>query len=388
LDDQIATLKRQLGELIAMPSVSSLDPALDTSNKEVVDLLSEWFERAGFSVERQLVDQNQGKWNLLASIGPGEDGLVLSGHTDTVPFDAERWSSDPFTLTERDGLWYGLGAADMKSFFPIVLAALSGLDPNVFKSPLTVLATADEESSMNGARRLLETPQPLGRYGLIGEPTGLRPVHMHKGIMLTAIEVVGRSGHSSDPGLGNNALEGMHRVISGLLTWRDELQRRYADPGFEIPQPTMNLGCIRGGDNPNRICASCELQLDLRVLPEMDVDELAGDLQRIVGEAVAGSGLAASVKPLMQAVPPLHTSAEAEMVRVAEALTGTRAATVAFGTEAPFLTALGVETIVLGPGDIDQAHQPDEFVSVARMVEMVAILGRFIEHFCCHARIV
>lgn len=388
MEDQIKDIKHRLGELVALPSVSSVDPGLDMSNGPIVDTLSGWFERAGFVVGQQRVDACRDKRNLIASIGQGENGLVLSGHTDTVPYDAQRWSSDPFILTERDGLLYGLGVADMKSFFPIILAALEGLEPKSFRSPLVVLATADEESSMNGARRLVESPGTLGRYGLIGEPTDLVPVYMHKGVMLTAVEVVGRSGHSSDPRLGNNALEGMHRVIDGLLSWRDALARRYTDRNFAVSQPTMNLGCIQGGDSPNRICASCELLFDLRVLPEMDIEEIAGAVRQVVADALAGTGLQANVRPLMQPVPALHTAKESETVRLAEALTGSDAATVAFATEAPFLAELGVETVVLGPGHIDQAHQPDEFISIDRMVKMVGILRSFIEHFCCHARVI
>src|SRR5690606_22508367 len=145
------------------------------------------------------------------TLGQGEGGLVLAGHSDTVPYDADLWQSDPFVLTEKDGKLYGLGATDMKGFFPVIMAAVQPYLDRQFKHPLIVLATADEESSMSGARAL--DKHGLGglspRYAVIGAPTNLTPIRAHKGIMLEAIRVRGHSGHSSNPALGKNALEAM-----------------------------------------------------------------------------------------------------------------------------------------------------------------------------------
>ncbi|MEJ2576260.1 MAG: acetylornithine deacetylase [Gammaproteobacteria bacterium] len=368
--------------LIAAPSVSSVSPDWDQSNEAVIDVLADWCEAAGFGVEKLAVPGYAGKYNLVASRGSGPDGLVLAGHTDTVPCDPPLWSSDPFTLTERDGRLYGLGTSDMKGFFAVVLEALRGLDLAVLRHPLVVLATADEESSMSGAKALVDADRRLGRHAVIGEPTGLRPVRMHKGIAMEALRLRGRAGHSSDPSLGNNALEGMYEAIGELLTWRAELQQRYHDPLFAVPVPTLNLGHIHGGDNPNRICGQCELHFDLRPLPGMDLDELRAEFDRRMAARLADSGLVIERVSLFEGIPAMATPELAAIVQAAERLTGHSAEAVAFGTEGPYLNRLGMQTIVLGPGDIDQAHQPDEYLALERIAPSVRILRGLIREFC------
>ena len=149
---------------------------------------------------------------------------------------------------------------------------------SALKEPLIILATADEESSMDGARQLAAQGAPKARYAIIGEPTDIKPIRMHKGIMMEAITVQGRAGHSSNPALGNSALEAMQLVIADLLAFRSDLQARYQNPLFEVAVPTLNLGCIHGGDNPNRICGQCELHFDLRALPGMNNDDLHNEI--------------------------------------------------------------------------------------------------------------
>ncbi|MEE8280894.1 MAG: M20/M25/M40 family metallo-hydrolase, partial [Gammaproteobacteria bacterium] len=259
MPSEARTIISNIAELIEIPSVSSVTPDWDMPNQPVIDRLAERLEAGGWRVELIEVPDKPGKTNLLATLGRGDGGLVLSGHTDTVPCDPQLWSSDPFALAERDNRLYGLGTADMKSFLALAMTACAGIDTAALKAPLMLLATADEESSMAGARALVAAGQPKARFAVIGEPTGLKPVRMHKGILMEAIRVEGRSGHSSDPSLGANALEGMHQIIAALLRWRDRLQAQSSDAAFAVPVSTMNLGHIRGGDNPNRICGSCEL---------------------------------------------------------------------------------------------------------------------------------
>ncbi|QXP83179.1 acetylornithine deacetylase [Methylococcus sp. Mc7] len=369
--------------LIARPSVSCTDPRFDQSNRAVVDLLAEWAEALGFRVAIQPLEH--GKANLIASLGPeeGGEGLALSGHTDTVPCDPDRWHSDPFTAIEKEGRIYGLGSADMKSFFALALAAASEIDPTALRRPLLLVATADEESSMAGAKALLPEQLAPARCCVIGEPTGLKPIRMHKGVMMESIRVRGQAGHSSDPSLGANAIEGMHRVISELLAIREELQERYRNPAFAVPVPTLNLGAIHGGDNPNRICGHCELSIDLRPLPGMDIEDLRSLLKRRLGQALLASPrLELSVESLFGGVPAFETRADAGLVRCCEHLSHARAGAVSFGTEAPFLSRLGVETVVLGAGHIEQAHQPDEYLPLEHVEPATAILRGLIERYC------
>lgn len=376
------SLRRMLEGLIATPSVSSVSPAYDQPNEPVLFLLDDWLRAAGFRTEILPVPGLPGKANLIASRGRGAGGLVLAGHTDTVPFDASRWRHDPFRLTEADGRLYGLGTCDMKAFLALAIEAAREVPESALKAPLILLATADEESTMAGARALVEAGRPRARHALIGEPTGLRPVRRHKGIFMEAIEILGEAGHSSDPRLGRNALEGMHRAIGALLQWRERTQRLWRDEAFEVPVLTMNLGRIEGGDNPNRICARCELHIDCRPLPGMAIDTLREEIHATVHAVLEGSGLAVRFRPLFEGAPPMDTPAEADLVRTTEALTGHAAEAVAFATEGPFLNALGMDTVVLGPGDIAQAHQPDEYLRIDRIEPMLDLLRRLIRRYC------
>lgn len=378
----IPNVNEMLCRLIATPSVSSSSVGLDTSNLAVCELLAEWLTPLGFAVELLPVPDAPGKVNLLAQLGSGVGGLILAGHTDTVPADPKRWRTDPFAAEIRDDRLYGLGSADMKSFLGLAIEATRRLGEVEFTAPLIILATADEETSMSGARALLAAGRPRARYAVIGEPTGMRPVNLHKGIFMEAIEVVGRAGHSSDPTLGNNALEGMQRVMTALLAWRDELNRNFHDQRFAVPGPTLNLGAIRGGDSANRICPRCELELDLRLTPGMTVASVRADLRSRATAALANSGLELHFRELFAGVDPLETPADSTLLAALMKLSGHDAETVGFGTEGPFLQALGADTVIWGPGDIDQAHQPDEFIALAGIEPALAVLGQLIERFC------
>jgi acetylornithine deacetylase len=379
-------LREMLKGLIETPSVSCVNAELDMPNRPVIDLLAGWLTDLGFRAEIMPLAPDGGKANLIATLGGGPAGLVLAGHTDTVPCDERGWSHDPFRLTEADGRLYGLGTSDMKGFFALALEAVRDLKAGHLRQPLILLATADEETGMSGAKALQAMGRRLGRHAVIGEPTGMRPVRMHKGIMAESIRVLGRSGHSSDPSLGANAIEGMHRVIEAVLTWRSELQEQYREPRFSVPVPTLNLGHIHGGDSPNRICGACELHLDLRTLPGMDIQALRATLQARVSRALEGTRQHAEFASLFDdGMPALETPEGAPIVQAAEALTGQPAGAVAFGTEGPYLSGLGVQVLVLGPGDIAQAHQPDEYLRVERLEPMVNLLQRIIDRFCVQA---
>ena len=374
-------------ELIATPSVSSVSANWDMPNIEVINKLATRLEDAGWHVEIQDIDGKPGKQNLIATLGSdkGEGaGLVLAGHTDTVPCNPELWSSDPFEVSERDNRFYGLGTADMKSFLAMAMAACAGIDPARLKAPVILLATADEESSMAGARALVAAGKPKARYAVIGEPTGLRPIRMHKGIFMEAIRVTGQSGHSSNPELGRNALEGMHSVITELLKWRDELRAGPLDQTFDIPYSTLNLGHIHGGDNPNRICGETELQIDLRFVPSLNRAELRSELHSRLKTTLLKRHpeLELSFSSLFAGTDAMATAADTKIIEAAERLSGQRAEAVSYATEAPFLGALGMDVVVLGPGSIDQAHQPDEYLPLDEIEPTVEIIKGLIQHFC------
>ena len=377
---------QRLRALIGTPSVSSVSPEFDQSNRPVIDLLAGWLADLGYQIEIMPLPNQPQKANLIATLGKGPGGLVLSGHTDTVPYDVTGWQSDPFKLTERDGRLFGLGSADMKSFFALAIEAARQFDANKLQAPLILLATADEESSMEGALSLVAADKPKAKYAIVGEPTGLKPIRAHKGIIMESIHITGHTGHSSDPRLGNSALEGMHKAIAEILRWRQELQQRYRDPHFAVPYPTLNLGHIHGGDNPNRICGECELHFDLRSLPGMSQDELRHDLDQRLAACFADSGLQVRRVPLIAGTESMHTDAQADIVKQAEQLTGYQAEAVAYCTEGPYLNQLGMQTIILGPGHIEQAHQPNEYLPMEQIQPTIDLISQMIERYCQHAQ--
>ena len=378
----LPTFQEMLGTLIAEPSVSCTCADVDQSNLRVVEHLAGWLEDLGASIELMPLPGVAGKANLIATFGAGEGGLVLAGHTDTVPFDEAAWSQDPFAMTERDDRFYGLGACDMKGFFPVALSAAAAFANRKLRAPLVLVATCDEESSMAGSRFLMESGKPRAEAAIIGEPTGLQPIHAHKGFMLISIQLEGAAGHSSNPALGRNALDAMHSVMTELIRFREELGRQHRSPLFEIEVPTLNLGCLRAGDNPNRICGHAELQIDLRLLPGMDSDAVLERLRARVEAVAAAAGVPATVTALHPPVPAFETAQEGPLVQLLSGLSGNAPGSVSFGTEAHFYQCLGLETVVFGPGSIDQAHQPNEFLAHEQVAPAQAALEQAIAHYC------
>ena len=381
-----------LTKLIKEPSVSCINPDYDRSNLRVIELLANWLDDLGFQTELTPLPDQPHKANLIARAGPNTErrcatdttnaGLVLAGHTDTVPCDPNRWQFDPFQATDANDRFYGLGSCDMKGFFGIVLDALRNRPLRELKQPLTIVATSDEESSMAGARLILDSAAVQARAAVIGEPTSLQPIYAHKGMMMLAIRLRGRSGHSSNPALGANALDAMHSVMGELLAFRTELAARHQHPGFEVEVPTLNLGCMHAGDNPNRICSSAELQIDLRLLPGMDTTAILEQLHARLERISKRCETTLTMGPLFPPVPALDTAPGAELVQVLESIAGRKAGTVAYGTEGPFFRALGIETVIFGPGSIDQAHQPDEYLAHEQITPAVTMIGKIIDHYC------
>ena len=364
-------------QIIASNSISSTSAELDHGNMQVINLLANHLRDLGFKCEIMQTAPN--KANLIATLGSGPGGLVLAGHTDTVPCNENLWQSDPFQLSERDNRLYGLGSCDMKGFFPLAIEAVKQHLDKKLQHPLIILATADEESSMAGAQALVKAGVPKARRAVIGEPTGLRPVSLHKGIMVEKLSVIGHSGHSSDPSLGKNAMETMQRILQQLMTFRDQLQQQ-KHPGFVIDYPTLNLGCIHGGDNANRICGDCYLAFEIRPVPGMNLDQLQTDLERQIASIANADKVDWHLDKLL--VPPFCAEDHSELVALCETLTGHSAQSVAFATEAPYLQQLGMDVVVLGPGDIDVAHQPDEYLALDRVQPTIDFLSQLIGRCC------
>jgi acetylornithine deacetylase len=371
-----------LTQLVAEPSVSSTSPEIDQANVKVIECLANWLDDLGFQTELKPLPDAPGKANIIAKFGEGDGGLVLAGHTDTVPFDDSKWQSDPFDVSDRDDRYYGLGTCDMKGFFPVALRAIETFLERKLTAPITVVATSDEESSMAGGRYLVESSERLADVAIIGEPTGLMPVYAHKGIAMMSIRLQGSSGHSSNPDLGCNALDSMYDVMGELIRYRTELADANRHPAFEVSIPTMNLGCLSAGDNPNRICAHAELQIDLRLLPGMDTDEVVATLGERLQKVVAHCGTQLEFSAFYPPIPPFETDIQGSLVQTLAMESGNAPGTVAFGTEGFFLQSLGMETVIFGPGSIDQAHQPNEYLAKDQIDPATHVLRRVIEKYC------
>lgn len=378
----LPTFFEMLNSLVSSPSVSSLSADSDTSNRAVIDHIANWLYDLDFDVE-VLATSEEGKFNLVARKGRGEGGVLLSGHSDTVPCDEDLWIQSPFSVTTQDSKYYGLGTCDMKGFFPVVLEAVQQFKESQLERPITVLVTADEESTMAGARHIA-THHPISAdVAVIGEPTELQPIFAHKGIFVARIRTVGKSGHSSNPTLGVNALEDMYSTISEIRSFRSEIQNSYTDSVFAVPVPTLNLGCLYAGDSANRICGHAELLIDCRILPGMSTTEVVSRLEeRLIA---IGSKMESDIEfdLVIPPIEPFKTPSSSRFIRLMESLSGRPSGAVAFGTEAPFLQQMGIETVIFGPGSIDQAHQANEYLSLAQIEPAKSALSHLIHEYCC-----
>lgn len=367
--------------LIALPTISSLEAAEDQSNKQLIELLATWLADFGFKTEIIRVEGSRDKYNLLATYGEGEGGLLLAGHTDTVPFDEGKWTFNPFALTEQDGKFYGLGTADMKGFFAFIVDVLNQIDLSKLTKPLRILATADEETTMLGARTFSQHTHIRPDCAIIGEPTSLKPIRAHKGHVGEAVRITGKSGHSSDPDRGINAIELMHQATGYLMNMRNQLREKYHNDLFKVPYPTMNFGNIHGGDAINRICACCELQFDMRPLPNLPVEDLYAMVNENLKPMLEKYGDLIEIRHLHDGIPGYECEHSAQVVQVVEKLLGEKCDAVNYCTEAPFIQQL-CPTLVLGPGSIEQAHQPDEFLETKFIEPTRKLLTKMILHFC------
>ncbi len=365
--------------LISTSSISSTDARWDEGNEQVIAKLADWRSELGFSIQIEQVAPN--KQNLIAKLGSGEGGLLLAGHSDTVPFDEGRWNYNPHALTQVNNRFYGLGTADMKGFFAFIYEAVKNVDWSKQTKPLYVLATCDEETTMLGARHFTENAPFKPDYCIIGEPTSLVPIRAHKGHVANAIRVTGKSGHSSNPALGVNAIEFMHEVLFALMQLRDRLIKEYHHPGFEIPTPTLNLGHIHGGDSPNRICGCCELHYDVRPLPGISLDGLDNLMHDALREVQQKWPGRIELVPLHDPIPGYECAHDHPFIHGISEICEQEAQTVNYCTEAPFLQQV-CPTLVLGPGSIDQAHQPDEFLAFEFIDPTVRVLSRAMQKYC------
>jgi acetylornithine deacetylase len=365
------------------------DTTSRNSNLELIEFVRDYL--AGHGIEARLVhDESGAKANLYATIGPADKpGIALSGHTDVVPVDGQAWSRDPFALAESDGRLYGRGACDMKGFIAVALAFVPEFAAAPLATPVHLSFSYDEEIGCIGVRRLLADLDGLAvrpAACIVGEPTGMQVVRGHKGKLALTCQVRGRACHSSLVHQGANAVEAAAEAIAFL----SGLARRYRDEGpfdpeFDPPYSSLQTGRIEGGVAVNIVPEACRFEVELRNLPGDDPDNVIAALSAFAEETLLPelrerAPEAAFEIDVLSRYPGLAIDENAEIVRLAKSLTGANdTAMVSFGSEAGLFQQAGIPAVLCGPGHIDQAHKPDEYVAIEQMARCEAFMARLVE---------
>jgi acetylornithine deacetylase len=381
-----APARVMIERLIAFNTVSR------DSNLGLIEWVRDYLQGQGART-RLTHDATGRKANLFATLGESpKPGLILSGHTDVVPVDGQNWDTDPFVATERDGKLYARGSADMKGFIGIILSQapkfVDALNGNRLDAPLHYALSYDEEVGCLGVRSLISDLlengiRPAGC--VVGEPTSMQPIIAHKSTHRFRCAVHGREAHSSYVTHGVNAIEYAARLVVYIRQIADRLaQIETRDYGFSVPYSTLSTGLIHGGIAANVVPKDCEFHFDMRTLPRASADALYQEI-RTYAEVLARE---------MQAVDPqsgidlvwasetvgLAASETDAIVRWAMQLSNnSTVGKVSYGTEAGLFQQMGVPTVICGPGDIAEAHRPNEFVALEQLAQCEAFMNRILE---------
>ncbi len=366
--------------------------AFDTTSRNSNLALIEWVADylAAYDISASLTfDDDRRKANLFATLGTGDvDGVVLSGHTDVVPVDDQDWRTDPWVLTEADGKLYGRGTCDMKGFIAVALALVPAFLAQPLTKPVHLALSYDEEVGCFGVHRMIADVLARGvrpRAVVVGEPTSMSVVDAHKGMAAYVTEFRGVPAHSSATHIGVSATHAAARFVSHLDdVFLASQERARPDLGFVPPYTTIQAGIVNGGTATNIIAGNCTVDWHFRSIPTDDPDSIereildgADKIRATMQEMNADCDVATT---LCSRVPPFISENASPATELALALTGSNRTTVAsFGTEAGIFQANGLSAVICGPGDIAQAHQPDEFISLAQIDACTTFMHRLIE---------
>jgi len=357
------------------------------SNLDLIAYVRDYLE--GHGISSTLVPNEDGKKAcLFATIGAGEGGVGLSGHSDCVPVTGQAWTSDPFTLTERDGKLYGRGTCDMKGFIACVLASVPTFKSMTLAEPIHVLVSYDEEVGCQGVRPMIarlgqDLPRP--RAVIIGEPTSMQVIDGHKCIDVYRTSVTGKEAHSCMPANGVNAISVTSKLVTEIDRMANEVAQTENDPHFDPPYSTVMVGMIEGGTAPNIVPRNCEVVWQLRGLPGTKAKDAPARLAAFAEKSLlpemrsAAPGAAIETK-IKTSVPAFASGPDSDAVALAMSLTGAnRTSGVSYATEAGLFQQAGCPAVVCGPGDIAQAHAADEFVAVAQIEACLKFLAKLAE---------
>jgi acetylornithine deacetylase len=374
------TPKETLAELVKIDSVSS------HSNAAIVDYLARRCEKMNFKTQRFAYhdEQDVEKINLVALFGAEFSNdlnveLALVGHTDTVPYDPN-WT-EATNLTERDGKLYGRGSCDTKGFIAAALSAVETIDLKNLNKPLALIFTADEEIGLRGAKHLAQLKPFRVRYSIVGEPTSLQPIRAGKGYSLAEVIVKGREAHSAYPALGASAVFRAARLINHLESIAEKV-RDDRHPAFDPPFTTLNVGVIHGGSAKNVLAGECRFTLEWRPIPTQPSDHVLHLFNAAIKEEQRADPDFTCEVDASRADTGFETAPDSRLIKLLEKATGRESGTVAFGTEGAQMQALGSEPVVIGPGDIREAHRTGEFVPVQELAACTEILQQAVHELC------
>lgn len=381
---------RSLSDSELLRRLVSFDSTSTRSVLPIADFVADYLDRPGIRLERFPCPDDD-KVNLVATIGPEPDaesraGLVLSGHLDVVPAVEPEWTTDPFEMAETEDAFVGRGTADMKGFVALALNAAVEAAQGSLEAPLVLLITCDEELGTVGARHLADAwpdGRPLPRRAVIGEPTSLEVVRMHKGHCKIGLTVRGRSAHSGYPHLGHNAIEPMGEVLCGLRDLRRRLEAEggpNAEHFPEVPFATLIVATILGGSAMNIVPDRCELGLGFRVLPGMETGDVLARVRKIVERALEGEDWNWEI---LSESPPMLLGEDSDLhSTLCRWVDQRESRSASYATDAGWIQHLGCECVLCGPGTIEVAHRPNESIPRGEMAEGARLVRRMIRHWC------
>ena len=373
-------IKETLAQLVGIDSVSS------RSNAPIVEYLEARCAALDLVTKRFPYFDENGveKINFIAVAGAHFSGtpdveLALVGHTDTVPYDPN-WT-EATTLTERDGKLYGRGSCDTKGFIAAALTAVETIDRSQLRKPLALIFTPDEEIGLIGAKELAQLKPINPRFSIVGEPTSLKPIRAGKGYSLAEVVVKGREAHSAYPALGASAIFRAARLVTRLELIADELKQEI-HPAFDPPFTTLNIGLIRGGSAKNVLAGECRFTLEWRPIPTQPSSHVLNLVKAAIADEQRNDPDFGCDCHATRADFGFETPPDSPLISLMEETTGIESGTVAFGTEGAQMTVLGSEPVVIGPGDIREAHRTGEFVPIDELERCCQVLTTAITRLC------
>ena len=378
MTDLIKTIEI-MDKLIGFPTISS------ESNLDCIDWIGGYLK--SFGARCEITSETKGKANIFATLGPDTDGgIILSGHTDVVPVEGQNWSTDPFKMKRENNALFGRGTCDMKGFIAAAMAMVPKYSKLDLKRPLHFAFTYDEEVGCLGARVLVNQLIASGLKPsacIVGEPTSMRIIEGHKGMCEYTTEFRGVEGHSSQPDRCVNALEYAHRFINKLMEVRLELPAMAPEGSrFDPPYSTSSICACHSGTTHNVIPSQAEVEWEMRVVQRSDREWLRGQMECYVDEVLRPemkekSIIADIFETVCIETDGLEPEPDSEAVKIVQELTGGNSTeVVAFGTEAGLFSRAGISSVLCGPGSIEQAHKPDEYVTEEQMFSCLNMLER------------